>query len=283
MGEVRVGEVRVDCLRDAIAPFAHDTLTYAFPGVALEQWEPYRERYPDTFVGDNWLVRFCGILVRTAGRTILVDTGLGARPDPYWGVSEGKLLQALGEAGVAPEEVDVVFHSHLHADHVGWNVTAAGTPTFPRARYMVNRTDWRAFHEPLLENAFPFSYLEEQVFSLERAGVLDLIDGEHELAPGVRAVPAYGHTPGHMAITIDSGGERAMICGDAILHPAQVNEPGWPFVFDVDREHAASTRRELIETIEREGALLIQCHFPDPGHGPIVREGQARYWVPDGD
>lgn len=286
MGEVRIGDVRVDCLRDATAPFAHDTLTYAFPGVALEQWEPYRERYPDTFVGDNWLVRFCGILVRTSELTILVDTGLGAKPDPYWGVAEGKLLGALHEAGVAPEDVDVVFHSHLHADHVGWNATAAGTPTFSRARYVVNRTDWHAFHKPLLEKAFPFSYLEEQVFALERQGVFDFIDGEHELAPGVRAVPAYGHTPGHMAIAIDSGGERAMICGDAILHPAQVNEPDWPFVFDVDRAHAASTRRKLIDTIERDGALLIQCHFPDPGHGPIVREGTSsseRYWVPDGE
>jgi glyoxylase-like metal-dependent hydrolase (beta-lactamase superfamily II) len=284
VGEVRIGDIRVDCLRDAIAPFAHDTLTYAFPGVALEQWEPYRERYPDTFVGDNWLVRFCGILVRTGELTILVDTGLGATPDPYWGVAEGKLLRALGNVGVAPQDVDVVFHSHLHADHVGWNVTAAGEPTFPRAHYIVNRADWHAFHEPLLEKAFPFPYLEEQVFSLERRGVLDFIDSEHELAPGVRAVPAYGHTPGHMAIALDSSGERAMICGDAILHPAQVNEPDWPFVFDVDRAHAARTRRELIDTIERERMTLIQCHFPEPGHGPIVREGaSARHWVPEGD
>jgi glyoxylase-like metal-dependent hydrolase (beta-lactamase superfamily II) len=280
VGEVRIGEVRVDCLRDAIAPFAHDTLTYAFPGVALEQWEPYRERYPDTFVGDNWLVRFCGILVRTPTLTMLVDTGLGAKPDPYWGVAEGRLLDALGEAGVAPEDVDVVFHSHLHADHVGWNVTADGQPTFPRAKYVANSIDWSAFHEPLLEKAFPFSYLEEQVFSLERHGVLELIDGEHSFADGLVAVPAYGHTPGHMALAIESGGQRAMICGDAILHPAQVNEPDWPFVFDVDRDHAARTRRELINAIEREGQMLIQCHFPDPGHGFIVRDGDARLWEP---
>jgi glyoxylase-like metal-dependent hydrolase (beta-lactamase superfamily II) len=280
VGEIAVGDVRVDCLRDAIAPFAHGSLAYAFPGVTLAQWEPYRERYPDTFVGDNWLVRFCGILVQTAELTILVDTGLGATPDAYWGVAEGRLLDALRDAGVAPENVDVVFHTHLHADHVGWNVTPEGTPTFPRARYVANRTDWRAFHEPLLEKAFPFPYLDEQVFSLERLGVLDLIDGEHRLAEGITAVPAYGHTPGHMALQIESGDERAMICGDAILHPAQVNEPDWPFVFDLDRAHAARTRRGLIDTIERERMTLIQCHFPEPGHGPIVRDGDARYWEP---
>jgi glyoxylase-like metal-dependent hydrolase (beta-lactamase superfamily II) len=270
--------VRVNCLRDAIAPFAHGSLAYAFPGVSLAQWEPYRDRYPDTFVGDNWLVRFCGILVRSADLTILVDTGLGAAPDSYWGVAEGHLLDALRDAGVAPEQVDIVFHTHLHADHVGWNVTPKGDPTFPRARYVANRTDWHAFHEPLLEKAFPFSYLDEQVFSLERLGVLDLIDGEHRLGDGITAVPAYGHTPGHMCIQIESRGQLGMICGDAILHPAQINEPDWPFVFDVDREHAARTRRGLIDTIERQRMTLIQCHFPEPGHGPIVRDGDARYW-----
>ena len=94
VGEITVGDVRVNCLRDAIAPFAHGSLAYAFPGVTLEQWEPYRDRYPGTFVGDNWLVRFCGILVQTDDLTILVDTGLGATPDTYWGVPEGRLLDA---------------------------------------------------------------------------------------------------------------------------------------------------------------------------------------------
>jgi glyoxylase-like metal-dependent hydrolase (beta-lactamase superfamily II) len=265
VGELSVGDVRVDCLRDAIAPFAHGSLAYAFPGVSLAQWEPYRDRYADTFVGDNWLVRFCGILVRTDELTILVDTGLGAKPDPYWGVAEGRLG---------------VFHTHLHADHVGWNVSPAGEPTFPRARYVANRTDWHAFHEPYLQNAFPFSYLDEQVYSLERLGVLDLIDGEHRLADGIAAVPAYGHTPGHMCLEIESRGQRGMICGDAILHPAQVDEPDWPFVFDVDRERAARTRGQLLDTIERERMTLIQCHFPEPGHGLVVRRADGRWWEP---
>lgn len=280
MSEFSVGDVKVDCLSDAIAPFAHDSLAYAFPGVTLEQWQPYREPYPDTFIGDNWLVRFCGILVKTAEATLLVDTGLGANPDPYWGVEKGKLLDALARAGVQPEEIDIVFHSHLHADHVGWNVTKEGKPTFPNARYIAHRDDWNAFHEPLLEKAFPFPYLEEQVFSLERAGVLDLIDGETKITPEITAIPAHGHTPGHMCLVIESQGQKGMICGDAILHPAQIREPDWPFVFDVDREHAARTRRELIDRIEREDMMLIQCHFPEPGHGRIVRRPDGRWWEP---
>jgi glyoxylase-like metal-dependent hydrolase (beta-lactamase superfamily II) len=280
MSEFSLGDVKIDCLRDAIAPFAHDSLAYAFPGVTLEQWQPYREPYPDTFVGDNWLVRFCGILVKSGDATVLVDTGLGAKPDPYWKVSEGRLLAELARAGVRPEEVDIVFHSHLHADHVGWNTTADGQPTFPNARYMVHREDWKAFHEPLLENAFPFPYLQEQVFALEQLGVLDLIDGETQITDELKAVPAHGHTPGHMCVEVSSRGQRGMICGDAILHPAQVREPDWPFVFDVDREAAARTRSELIERIESEGMMLIQCHFPEPGHGLIVRRADGRWWEP---
>lgn len=280
MSEFTVGDVRIDCLRDAIAPFAHDSLEYAFPGIALEQWAPYREPYPDTFVGDNWMVRFCGILVKTKEATLLVDTGLGPKPDPYWGVSKGSLLDALAGTGVAPEEIDIVFHSHLHADHVGWNVTGDGRPTFPRARYTVHGEDWEAFHEPFLQKAFPFPYLDEQVYSLERMGVLDLIDGETQLTSEIRAIPTPGHTPGHMCLVVESQGEKGMICGDAILHPAQVREPDWPFVFDVDREHAASTRTQLLDTIEREAMTLIQCHFPDPGHGSIVRRPDGRWWEP---
>jgi glyoxylase-like metal-dependent hydrolase (beta-lactamase superfamily II) len=280
MSEFTVGDVTIDCLRDAIAPFAHGSLGYAFPGITLEQWAPYREPYPDTFVGDNWLVRFCGILVKTPDTTMLVDTGLGATPDPYWGVPKGRLLEALADAGVTPEEIDIVFHSHLHADHVGWNVTSEGKPTFPRARYIVHRDDWQAFHEPFLQKAFPFPYLEEQVYALERMGVLELIDGETQLTSEVRAIAAPGHTPGHMCLVVESQGKKGMICGDAILHPAQIREPDWPFVFDVDREHAARTRKELIDRIEREQMMLIQCHFPEPGHGSIVRRADGRWWEP---
>jgi glyoxylase-like metal-dependent hydrolase (beta-lactamase superfamily II) len=280
MSEFSVGDVKIDCLRDAIAPFADGSLAGAFPGITLEQWAPYREPYADTFVGDNWLVRFCGILVKTPETTMLVDTGLGANPDAYWGVPKGRLLEALANAGVTPEEIDIVFHSHLHADHVGWNVTSDGKPTFPRARYIVHGDDWRAFHEPFLQKAFPFPYLDEQVYSLERMGVLDLIDGETQLTSEVRAISAPGHTPGHMCLVVESQGEKGMICGDAILHPAQIREPDWPFVFDVDREHAARTRKALIDTIEREQMTLIQCHFPEPGHGSIVRRPDGRWWEP---
>lgn len=280
MSEFSVGHVNVDCLRDAIAPFAHDSLEYAFPGITLEQWQPYREPYPDTFIGDNWLVRFCGILVKTSQATLLVDTGLGANPNPYWGVDKGTLLDALSRAGLAPGDIDIVFHTHLHADHVGWNATPDGRPTFPNARHIVHRADWDAFHTPLLEKAFPFDYLDQQVFSLQRAGLLDLIDGPTHLTPEVKAIPAFGHTPGHMCLVIESAGAKGMICGDAILHPAQIREPDWPFVFDVDRSHAARTRRELIDTIEREHMTLIQCHFPEPGHGAIVRRPDGRWWEP---
>jgi glyoxylase-like metal-dependent hydrolase (beta-lactamase superfamily II) len=276
----RVGEVTVQCLKDGTAPFAEGTLDVSYPGVSIADFAPFRAPFPDTFAGDTWLVQFCGILVQTRGSNILVDTGLGRRPDPYWGVAEGQLGRSLHAAGLTVDDVDAVVLTHLHADHVGWNAREDGAPTFPRATYLVQEVDWAAFREPPLDRAFPFPYLEHDVYGLEASGRLQFVHGEHRLSDEVTIIPAYGHTPGHVAVRIDSGAERALIVGDAILHPAQVTHPEWPFVFDLDRDHAARTRRSLIDLAEREDMWLMACHFPDPHFGRVVRAGDVRSWRP---
>lgn len=283
MTQFKLGDVEILCLNDASAPFAEGELPVSFPGVEVADFEPFRERFPDTFTGDTWFVRFCGIVIRTPGLTVLVDTGLGRRPDPYWGVEEGRLLANLEAAGMEPSDIDVVLLTHLHADHVGWNVSPNGSPTFPRARYVAQQSDWKAFREPPLDTAFPFEYLDRDVYSLESLGVLDIVDGEHRLSDEILALPAPGHTPGHMVVRVDAGDTPALIMGDSVLHPAQVTYPEWPFVFDLDREHAARTRRGLIDTVEDEEMLLVACHFPEPHYGQVVREGNERHWRPGAD
>jgi glyoxylase-like metal-dependent hydrolase (beta-lactamase superfamily II) len=275
-----VGSVNIGCLKDGRAPFAEGPLPASYPGVEIEQFEPFRERFPETFVGDTWLVQFCGILIQTASTNVLVDTGLGRRPDPYWGVPEGQLGLSLEAAGLTVDDIDVVLLTHLHADHVGWNTTEDGAPTFPRARYIAQKLDWKAFREPPLNEAFPFPYLEQDVYGLESSGQLELVDGEYRLTDELVALPAPGHTPGHVVVRVDSDDESALIFGDAILHPAQVTHPDWPFVFDLDRAHAARTRRELVDRVEREDMFLMACHFPEPHIGRVVREGDTRYWRP---
>src|SRR5262249_32872269 len=108
--------------------------------------------------------------------------------------------------------------------------------------------------------------------------VLDLADGERSLTEEVTALHTPGHTPGSMSLLIASGGERAIIVGDAIAHPAQVEHPDWGFAFDFDGETALRTRDQLLDRIEAGGRPFAPCHFPEPGFGRVVRLDGRRIW-----
>jgi glyoxylase-like metal-dependent hydrolase (beta-lactamase superfamily II) len=194
---------------------------------------------------------------------------------------DGRLLAELHAAGVRPEEVDTVFFTHLHPDHVGWNLSQGGAnprPTFPRARYVVHQTDWATFKQPEVQAATSFPFWEETLGPLETLGVLDLLPGERALTSEITAIPTPGHTPGHMSLAIVSGGQRALIMGDVAVHPAQVTETDWPMKQDMDQPLAAQVRRQVFDRVEAEHTILVVCHFPEPGFGHLVRVEGRRYW-----
>ena len=148
--KLQVGNVEILDLTDAAAPFFRP-LTEVFPGVTAEQWAPYRERYPSAFAADgSWHAHFGSFLVRSQGRTLLIDTGIGPMLAPRFG-GKAHLLEELSASGVATEDIDTVFITHAHPDHVGWNMTAEGKPTFPRAHYMLHQADWDALPQLLAE------------------------------------------------------------------------------------------------------------------------------------
>ena len=143
-----VGNVTITALTDASgdSPFP---LSQLFPSVPSQAWQPYRERYPDVFGGPNtWRNHYGGYLIRSQGKILLVDTGIGPGPVKLLGDARGHLLDELRANGVNPDAIDIVFFTHLHLDHVGWNLTADGKPTFPKARYVMHQADWEAFHRP---------------------------------------------------------------------------------------------------------------------------------------
>ena len=190
-------------------------------------------------------------------------------------------MAELQAAGVRPDEVDTVFFTHLHPDHVGWNLSQGGAnprPTFPQARYVVHQADWEAFKRPEVQATFPFQYWEETLSPLEALGVLDLIADEHALTSVITAIPTPGHTVGHMSLAIESGGQRALIIGDVAIHPAQVTETDWSFHHDMDQPLAAQVRRQVFDRVEAEQATLVAGHFPEPGFGHLVRVEGRRYW-----
>jgi len=271
---IKIGNVEILHLSDGMLEF---DLCNFFPTIPGESWRDY-----ESHLTAEHKVRFNlgSYLIRSAGRTILVDTGLGPRPADTPDVPWGELLRDFTAKGVRPEEVDMVVMTHLHRDHVGWNLTADGArwkPTFPNARYWCSRTDWDACHRPDVQpQRFPNA--PTCVWPLADLGLVDFMDGEHALTRDLTAVPTPGHTPGHMSILVTSQGQRALVLGDAAHSPVQLQEPDWVSRADMDPDLTRQTRRALLDRLEREHIVVAAGHFEAPGFGRIVRLEGRRYW-----
>jgi glyoxylase-like metal-dependent hydrolase (beta-lactamase superfamily II) len=266
LSSITVGRIEITALTDMEGAFFG--LDQIFPGVMEDQWEPYRHRYPWAFADRETLRgRVGSYVLRSPEGTILVDTGVGPQA---MGVG-GRLLVELENAGVYPEDVDTVFLSHLHGDHLGWSVKPDGEPVFPEARYVTQAAEW--------EISAP--YLGRAVAGLDDLGVLELLDGEEPISEELTAIPTPGHSPGHSSLLVSSGGEQALVSGDAIVHPAQATEPTWNVHFDMDKEQAARTREMLLAWLEADGMIVAAGHIPGSGFGRVVRgrgEEGRRYW-----
>jgi glyoxylase-like metal-dependent hydrolase (beta-lactamase superfamily II) len=260
---IEVGGVEVTALTDMEGAFFG--LDQIFPGVARDQWDPYVQRYPWAFADrDTLRGRVGSYLLRSLEGTVLVDTGVG----PQVMGPGGKLLVDLEAAGVDPGDVDTVFLTHLHGDHLGWSLRPDGEPVFVNARYVTQAAEW--------EISAP--YLGRAVAALEDLDVLELLDGEEPVGEELTAIPTPGHSPGHSSLLVSSRGQQALISGDAIVHPAQATEPTWNVHFDMDKEQAARTREMLLAWLEADGITVAAGHIPGSGFGRIARDAGGRYW-----
>ena len=287
-GRVRVGEVEVLGLADAHVDPTPWPLSFMYPGTPLEAFEPYRQRYPEAFSRaespDATRTNFTCYVLRSRGQTILVDTGIGPAGAPIAEAcgTAGQLPERLRAQGVDLESISLVVLTHIHPDHIGWTTQRVSgsdqpRPTFPRARYLVHQADWDAWQTP--EVAAIFGGFDEFIKPLADLGVLDLTAGEKSLNEELSTVHTPGHTPGSQSVLITSGAEQALIIGDAVGHPMQVNEPDWSFAFDMHTDVAAKTRHRLLDLLESSGMTFAASHFPEPGFGKVVRlEGGKRYW-----
>lgn len=268
---VAIGKVTVLPVQDAAISGSRP---FMFPQITEEQWQPWQQYLNPR---GNLRMNIGTFVVRSEGKTILVDTGLGDKPRE--GYPPGVMLANLAAAGVQPDAVDLVVITHLHIDHVGWNTVrrdGAWAPTFPRARYIIARREWEHFSQP--EQVEKLEYMRDSVLPLEGTGQLDLVDEQHRVSGELTLVPAPGHTPAHVCVAIVSGAERAMIIGDMAHHPVQLTETEWSVMFDLDPKQAAETRARMVERLEREQAVVIGGHFPPPGIGRLVRLGERRLW-----
>jgi glyoxylase-like metal-dependent hydrolase (beta-lactamase superfamily II) len=267
--KVTVGNVEIISLLDTPMEFPWAVF---FPGKDPALFEPYRSLYPGSFGEGRFRTHASTYAIRSKGKTILCDTGVGPGPHDWLGGARGNLMNDMKAKGVSPDEVDLVVFTHLHGDHVGWNLDSAGQPTFPKAKYLVPQGDWEFFGKNLAAN--PQMQL---VTPLREMGKMELISGERALTEEVSTLPTPGHTPGHTSLLISSAGEKAVVMGDMAHHPAQVDQIDWCSGFDNDHPQTVASRRKLFEMVESEGLVAAFCHFPEP-FGKLVRlEGKRVY------
>lgn len=243
---VTAAGVEVIPLCDAAGPMGESIarpLSEIFPDASEEDWAGLDR--------DEWVLHFhCYLLRDRAGRTVLVDTGIGGVDSPAasWAPVPGVLHRELAAVGTRPEEVDVVVLTHLHSDHAS-GATLEGAPAFPNARYVLQQAeiDWagRSIRDYVL------TPLGEQIHA---------ISGEAEVLPGIRVHHTPGHTPGHQVVRAGD----LVLTGDVVLHPVQLANPKVTYLYDVDPVTAAATRIALLNEVAEVGGRIGTAHFAEP-------------------
>ncbi|HEX5803985.1 MAG TPA: MBL fold metallo-hydrolase [Azospira sp.] len=223
-------------------------------------------------------------LINTGKQLVLVDAGAAK----LFGPSLGYVLENMKAAGYDPAQVDTVVITHLHGDHMGGLNDANGKPVFPKARVMVPRADHDFWLSQETADKAPegmkpfFKMARDTAAPYQAVGRWQAFADGAQLAPGIRAVAANGHTPGHTAYAVESDGQKLLIWGDLVhAHAVQFAKPGVSIEFDVNQKQAIATRRAVMQSVAASKTLVAGMHLPFPGIGRVRAEGKGSYsWVP---
>jgi glyoxylase-like metal-dependent hydrolase (beta-lactamase superfamily II) len=223
-----------------------------------------------------------GFLINTGSKLVLIDAGAGA----MFGPTVGNLINSLKAAGYQPEQVDEVYITHMHGDHVG-GLVAGGKLVFPNAIVRADKHDADYWLSQVNMDAAPKEakdFFQGAMASLNpyiAAGKFKPFEGAAELVPGVKAMASYGHTPGHTTYLVESKGERLVLWGD-LMHVAAVQfaEPAVTIQFDVDSRAAAKERKRAYADAAKSGYWVGAAHIAFPGLGHLRAEGNGYVWIP---
>jgi glyoxylase-like metal-dependent hydrolase (beta-lactamase superfamily II) len=236
------------------------------------------------FRGDPTPTAVNAYLINTGKQLILIDAGAG----DYFGPKVGHMIRNLKAAGYAPEQVNTILLTHLHVDHIGPLRNMDGEAVFPNAQVHAPKLDADFWLHRENTSKVPetmrvyFVMAEDCLAPYINAGKFHTFGEGAEVVPGIKAVSAHGHTPGHSGYMVESKGKKLYIWGD-VVHSASVQfaQPKVGIEFDVDQKKALATRLEVFKRTAKEGTLVAGAHLPFPGIGHVRDEGRGAYaWVP---
>ncbi len=203
---------------------------------------------------------FTPTVVRAGEDVVLFDTGLNA----------AGITAPLASAGVTPEDVTVVVITHMHGDHIGGLTGDDGTPTFPNARYVTGQVEYDAWAKQDNDN------FKAKVQPL--AEKMSFIGDGDSVVAGITGLAAFGHTPGHMAYRLESGGKQLVLIADAANHYVwSLGYPEWEVKFDMDKAKAAATRKQMFDMLTADKIPFVGYHMPFPGLGYSEARGEGGY------
>jgi glyoxylase-like metal-dependent hydrolase (beta-lactamase superfamily II) len=223
-------------------------------------------------------------LINTGSHLVLVDAGAAG----LFGPSLGFVARNMKAAGYDAAQVDAVVITHLHGDHMGGLNDANGLPRFPKARILVSREESAFWLSQEIADGSPakaqpyFKRVRDLAAPYLASGQWQTFSTGSMLMPGIQAVQASGHTPGHTAYAIESEGQTLLIWGDLVhAHAVQFTRPDVSIEFDVDQKQAIATRRDIMKAMAANRSLVAGMHLPFPGIGHVRAEGRGTYsWVP---
>ena len=265
--QLKIGDIECAVLQEGAAEMTLDSLAGRYPNASRDEIE-------SALGGEAPSGSLNLLYIKTGSTRILADVGFGVSTPGMGGA-----LRGLESLGVSPADIDIVFLTHFHGDHIAGFFNPDGKPVYSNALYVTAQAEWDEW-----TGRWAASTAATDQQNLARFTALrdrfKLVNGGDVIAPGVSVVDLNGHTLGHSGLLVQSGGDRLLHVVDILHQPFQFARSDWHFSFDSNPELAVATRRKTLQRCADEEVITLFYHLPFPGLGKVKVEDGSFVWIP---